>query len=311
MLTITLNAALDVTYTVERLQPGASHTVTSVRAQAGGKGINVARVLAGLGERVTATGLVGGATGAEIRRDLASTSIGDSSISVGGDSRRTLVVVDDEGATAFNEPGDGLEFTWRHVEPELVDLIPHGSVVIASGSLPSQAPPDAYARLTREAHARGSAIVVDASGEPLLLAAAAGADLVKPNAEELERSTGHRDAAAGAAVLLALGARCVAVSLGPDGMLLCTADETARARPPGFVSGNPTGAGDAAVAALSLGLRDGLPLSTSAVRAVALSAAAVAHPLAGHVDAGRYREFLTAVTLEGGFDDAHHHRHSR
>lgn len=71
ILTVTLNTALDVTYRVPRLLPHASHRVTSVTERPGGKGLNVARVLAALGHKVTATGFAGGPVGSVVRSALA------------------------------------------------------------------------------------------------------------------------------------------------------------------------------------------------------------------------------------------------
>jgi tagatose 6-phosphate kinase len=299
VLTVTLNAALDLTYQVDGLRPGASHRVSSVHAQAGGKGINVARVLASLGHSVTITGLVAGSVGVEIRGELEAAGLRDELIDVDGQSRRTVTVVDGDDATVFNEPGDGLRLDWPDVRRRIGALIEPDAIVVASGSLPAAAPPDAYAQLVRDVHERGGRIIVDTAGPALLDAASAGADLLKPNDEELLAATGGADALAGSTLLLALGAGAVAVSLGPDGLMIVRADEVVTARPASFVNGNPTGAGDAAVAALALALEDDLPMHEAARRAVALSAAAVAHPLAGHVDQRVHRELLTRQTIEG------------
>jgi fructose-1-phosphate kinase PfkB-like protein len=68
IVTVTLNAACDMTYHIEgELTIGETNRVQRVAAHAGGKGINVARVLHSLGEEVIATGLLGGCTGARIR----------------------------------------------------------------------------------------------------------------------------------------------------------------------------------------------------------------------------------------------------
>lgn len=59
ILTVTLNTALDITYRVRSLRPHASHRVSEVTERPGGKGLNVARVLAALGHEVTVTGFAG------------------------------------------------------------------------------------------------------------------------------------------------------------------------------------------------------------------------------------------------------------
>lgn len=71
ILTVTLNAALDITYSVPALTPHASHRVGEVRERPGGKGLNVARVLAALGHESVVTGFVGGPVGAVLRDLLA------------------------------------------------------------------------------------------------------------------------------------------------------------------------------------------------------------------------------------------------
>jgi tagatose 6-phosphate kinase len=71
ILTVTLNTALDITYRVRSLRPHASHRVSEVTERPGGKGVNVARVLAALGHEVTVTGFAGGHTGAVLRSMLA------------------------------------------------------------------------------------------------------------------------------------------------------------------------------------------------------------------------------------------------
>jgi hypothetical protein len=88
-----LNSAVDVTYTVAALVLGESHRVSSVRSRAGGKGINVARVLRQLGEEVVVAGLCGGRTGAVITDDLATSGSARCLTPLASESRRTVTVV--------------------------------------------------------------------------------------------------------------------------------------------------------------------------------------------------------------------------
>lgn len=298
MLTITLNAALDVTYEVPLLQPGQSHTVRRTTAQAGGKGINVARVVTSLGRRATISGLIAGTTGALIRADLERSGLRDELVEVGGESRRTMTVVDADSATAFNETGDALTFAWDDVERRMLELARSHRVVVASGSVPVGVPVDVYARIVRAGHSVGGVVIVDASGDALLEAARAGADIVKPNADELLTATGRTSIDDGIADLIDAGAGGIAASLGADGIRFHHRGRTLHARPHRSVLGNPTGAGDAAVAALAIGLDEQWPLEDSLRHAIALSASAVAHPLAGHIDHVFYTDAVPRVTIE-------------
>jgi tagatose 6-phosphate kinase len=292
ILTVTLNAALDVTYQVPALRLGESHRPSAVDTRAGGKGINVARVLAALGHETMVTGLVGGQTGAAIRADVMVAGLREALFEMASPSRRTVTIVSDGAATAVNEPGPPVSISdWADFVGGYHALAANASVVVLSGSLPPTLPPDAYAQLVR---ATATPTIVDTSGEPLIAALAARPDLVKPNAAELRETTGLTDPVAAARTLLDRGAGAVVASLGPDGLVAVTPEGVWRAAPPEPLHGNPTGAGDACVAALAASMA--LDWPTRLVEAVAVSAAAVPCPLAGDIDLATYRRLRGTVT---------------
>ncbi|MFF0725661.1 1-phosphofructokinase family hexose kinase [Streptomyces sp. NPDC004134] len=323
-LTVTLNPALDVTYRVPRLRAHASHRVTDVTERPGGKGLNVARVLAALGHPVTVTGLAGGPTGAHVRALLAAESGGvtDALVPVAGNTRRTVAVVDGStgDTTQLNEAGPEITADeWAAFLDAYAALLKDSGTstgtstgsgtgqsaapvraVALCGSLPPGVPVDAYAELVRAAHAAGVPVLLDTSGEPLRHGVAAGPDLVKPNADELAQLTGDTEPLRAADDARRRGARAVVASLGADGLLAVTADGTWRAAPPRHVPGNPTGAGDSAVAGLLSGLAEGLDWPARLARAVALSAATVAAPVAGEFDTAVYAETLPRTEITSG-----------
>jgi tagatose 6-phosphate kinase len=94
------------------------------------------------------------------------------------------------------------------------------------------------------------------------------------------------------------GAHAVVASLGAQGLLAHTPDGLWRATPPRHVHGNPTGAGDSAVAGLLSGLVEHLPWPERLARAVALSAATVLAPVAGEFDLLAYEELVNHVTVD-------------
>lgn len=290
ILTVTPNPALDVTYRVPALEHAAIHRVDRGAVRAGGKGVNVARVLAEQGEATLALVPVGGTAGDTLVADLEASSVPCRAVHVGGTTRTTITIVDGGGATALHERGEPFDDgDLARLRAAVHELLPSASVVVVSGSAPPvrsvvpAAQHDVAAGIVRSAHAAGVPAIVDAQGDALLAAAAAGADVVKPNRAELVEATGIADPLAGARALQAMGAGIVVVSLGGDGMLL-VGTEVVRARLAAPLEGNPTGAGDAAVAALAT--THGEPLEAMARRAVAWSAAAVLHPLAGSLGHG-------------------------
>lgn len=295
ILTVTVNAALDITYTVDALTVGESHRVTSVHTRAGGKGINVARTLRALGQEAVVTGLAGGPTGVQLRAELAAAGLRDELADIAGDSRRTVTIASPASATAFNEPGPRVETgEWSSFLDRVRSLAAEAEAVVLAGSLPPGVPIDAYAQLQRIADP--DLVIVDADADALRAALVAHPTIVKPNASELAAASAASDPLLAAGRLRAEGAQAVVASLGPEGLLAVTPEGTWRARPPERVEGNATGAGDACVAALAATRT--LPWPERLREAVAVSAAAAAAPVAGDLDLSLRRRFRPAVELE-------------
>ncbi|MET8750054.1 1-phosphofructokinase family hexose kinase [Streptomyces sp. NPDC004667] len=301
ILTVTLNTALDVTHRVPRLLPHASHRVTGVAERPGGKGLNVARVLGALGHPVTATGFAGGPAGTLVRELLAGCpGVTDALVPCSGTTRRTLAVVDETtgDTTQFNEPGPQITAgEWSVFLARYTELATGARAVALCGSLPPGVPVGAYATLVRTARAAGVPVLLDTSGEALRRGVAARPEIIKPNAAELAELTGSRDPLPATRDARRRGAHAVVTSLGPAGLLATTPDGTWQAAPPRPLSGNPTGAGDSAVAGLLSALAEGLDWPARLTRAVALSAATVHAPVAGEFDPRTYEEVRGSVKV--------------
>ncbi|GAA1838083.1 1-phosphofructokinase family hexose kinase [Agromyces salentinus] len=317
ILTLTPNPALDLTWEVAGLRPGSTHRVDAGVARAGGKGLNVARVLHAQGHDVLALATVGGASGAEFAADFEASGVPHRLLPVSGATRRSVAIVDTDAAEAsvLNERGAPLDddeaaalaaATLRLA----LDATSPARVVAISGSLPDGFGGDRVTALVRDLTAGGARVIVDTSGPAMLDAARAGAYAMKPNAEELAAATGLEDPVAGARVLLEHGARLVVVSLGAEGLMLVSRAERGmpiRARLPRVLRGNATGAGDAAVAAIAAALQ--LPVDFDADTgeaatarrdlarlATAWSASAVLAPLAGSL-ARNHRDLESEVAV--------------
>lgn len=301
IITVTLNLALDVTYQVPGVHWDGVNRVGAVHRRAGGKGVNVARVLAALGRDVLVTGLAGGPTGRAIEADLAAARLPAELYAIAGESRTTLAVSDTSASrrtALFNEPGP-------EVTPaELAGFLGHydslltgADAVVLSGSLPRGLPADTYATLAAVAAGRGVPAIVDADGDALRHAPEGRPAILKPNAEELARAVPGGTPAEGAQALRGRGADAVVVSMGADGLLAVTGEGTFAARMPYTVRGNPTGAGDSLVAGLALGLVEPGPWPERLRRAAALGAAAVATPVAGEFDPGVYADIHPQIII--------------
>jgi len=303
IVTVTLNPALDLTYAVDALVPHDSHRVSDVVERPGGKGLNVARVLHALGEPVLATGLLGGTTGDRVARLLTADGVRSRFVRIAGESRRTVAVVDRADATGFWEPGPRVTpGEWSLFVAEFRELLGPATVVTLSGSLPPGVPIGAYASLIALAAAAGVPTVLDTSGPALLAGLRTAPSVAKPNIHELTgvltRPLPGPQGLADAVRAVATGP--VVVSRGSAGLVAITGDEMWECAPPAAIEGNPTGAGDACVAALARGLRDHTPWPDLLADAVALSAAAVAAPAAGAFDPEIYRHTRPTAALVGG-----------
>ncbi|MBU2670405.1 hexose kinase [Actinoplanes bogorensis] len=293
IVTVTLNPALDLTYGIDALVVHGTHRVATVAERAGGKGLNVARVLHALGEPVLATGLLGGPTGARVSELLAYQGVAASFVPITGETRRTVAVVDAHDATGFWEPGPIVPASeWIRFVGHFHDLMRTTTVVALCGSLPPGVPADAYGILIRIAAAAGVVSVLDTSGEALRRALRAHPEIAKPNVHELSELVPDLSVAR----IRALSRGAIVVSRGPDGLLAVTPDGVHESAPHESLAGNPTGAGDACVAALARGLRDRVGWPDLLADAVALSAAAVATPVAGAFDPDVYQRMLTTPT---------------
>ncbi|MGW7531769.1 1-phosphofructokinase family hexose kinase [Amycolatopsis sp. NPDC054798] len=285
----TPNPAVDITYRVGAHTPGGTNRVLDVQRRAGGKGVNVAHVLAALDIPVRAVLPLGGDAGRWLGSALA---VPFDTTPCEAETRSTVTITGDGHPTVYVEPGPPLSTTeWEAFSALLATRLRDAELLVISGSLPRNAAPELVGEWVRLARDAGVRTLVDSSGPALLAAARAGAD-VKPNRQELLSATGAADESAGAATLSRLGAGLVVVSRGEDGIAAYGPSGVVSAPVVPGVCGNPTGAGDAATAGLAAALVRGLPLAEALRHAAAAGAAAVLRPVAGEIDLPAYRRFL-------------------
>lgn len=287
IVTLTLNPSLDRTIEVDSLTRGAVIRAGGARVDPGGKGVNVSRALLANGVPSRAVLPCGGDDGQRLVRLLAAEGVEVAAVRCAGATRSNVTLVEPDGTvTKINEPGGALtadevdrvaEAVLRAAEAGRADW------VVACGSLPPGVPVDLYATLGRRFAAAGIRVAVDTSGPALLAAVAAGAELVKPNREELAEAVGRplgslRDVVAAAEELRTWGAGTVLASLGADGAVLVGPDGVLAGESPPVEPRSTVGAGDALLAGfLAAGARGAGPADALAA-ALAWGAAAAALP---------------------------------
>lgn len=255
-----LSAALDLTYLVDHLRPGAIHRPGGVLAQPGGKAFNAARAAKTLGATPRVLAPTGGFTGMRVRAALTELDLDAPEISSDTETRLCVTVFDDGDApTEFYEVAPAIpDGTWRAVVEgvEGVDGVGGGWLAV-SGSIPGARIAD-VAALIAGAGARGIRIALDTHGPALAtLLDATRPALVKINRSEAEELLGAGDAATLAGRLAERTHGVAVVTDGAEGASAAVGDDVWRAVPP--AAGRfAVGSGDCFLAGLLVGL-DAVP----------------------------------------------------
>lgn len=284
--TLTLNPTIDGSSVAETVGHTSKVRTADERFAPGGGGINVATVLGRLGTDAEAVYLAGGITGPVLRGLLDRAGIAHRAVPIAGDTRISLAVF--ERATGheyrFVPQGPMVSEAECRACLDVVGGLDCAWLVL-SGSLPSGAPDDLYARIVGMARARGTHVVLDTSGAALKAALAhGGVRLAKPSLGELQEIAGHsldsdaKIVAAAQAVVAAGGAETMAVSLGEQGALLVEAGRVLRLSAIAVEARSAVGAGDSFVAAMTFGMASGWDVEQAFRLGIAAGTAAVMTP---------------------------------
>lgn len=284
IITVTMNPAVDISTSVDRVEPVRKLRCRAEQRTAGGGGINVARVISRLGGDVMAVFTAGGVVGDQLKQLVTDENVPSLALPVAGQTRESFTVVDETTKDEFRfvMPGPSLsEAEWRTALDQTEALARGQKYIIVSGSLPGGAPADFHTHLGAVARRVGARFVVDASGSQLKAALMAGVYLAKPNLRELQdivsEDLGDRASQVRACRRLIEGgsAKILALTLGADGALLVTKDEVWFSDPLPVKVVGTVGAGDSFLGAMVWSLSAGLSIEDTLRHAVAAGSAAL------------------------------------
>ena len=324
IVTVTLNPGPDRTLTVPAIRFDEVLRATALRLDWGGKGLNVSRALRVMGTPSVATGFAGGYAGQMITDGLEALGIDTQFVPIAGETRTNTVIIE-EGTDRYikvNEAGPTVSAgeLARFLE-KAMHMVTPGDVWVIGGRPPLGVPADTYPRLVSSIQAAGARVLLDTSGEYLRLGCSASPFLVKPNLLEAAqmlceaplpaRPAGSsapiaqqvRDLATSLEALdqvlffLERDIALVALSMGPDGLLLAARERAVWARPPRVRVRNSVGAGDALMAGLAWALDRGMSLEEMARWGVAAGTASAMRERVGFDDLGEVEAILSAVEL--------------
>ncbi len=260
ILTVTLNPSVDRTVFLNSLKVGDTNRVLRAETDAGGKGINLARVSQELGAQALATGFLAGGPGAYIRSVLDREGVPHHFLEVAGETRLNVSIETEDGSppTTLNEPGAAVnESSWQALIEDVAARLKDANWLALGGSLPPGAPENAYQILGELSKQAGVKLLLDADKEPFKLGIQAKPELIKPNTPEAERILGVKISNDQAAISACRKLRemvtsngVALLSRGADGAVMATADGIWQGYSLKVVSKSTIGSGDSMLGAM-------------------------------------------------------------
>lgn len=305
IVTITPNAAIDITYIVEGFRLDHVHRPSATRTVAGGKGINVVRVLKELGHDAVASGFLGGRVGESIVEKLNEEGIIHDFIYVEDNSRLCIAVMDPLAGTQTEVNENGPKVTEAEVERMFAkarNLLQGKKYIVLSGSCPPGVPFSFYGDIITLAADAGVRAVLDTSGDHLKEAIKASPFMVKPNVHELSQLVGRElvtleEIVDAAKSLKHYGVSLTAVTIGRSGAVLTDGSQVWKAVPPEIEFASAVGSGDSFVAAFIDTLMSDGSLADALLRGTAAGAANATTYGAGFFSKECIMEIAEGVTL--------------
>ncbi|WP_192947441.1 1-phosphofructokinase [Staphylococcus cohnii] len=302
--TVTFNPSIDYIMFADDLELNGLNRATETFKFAGGKGINVSRVLQTLNVPSTALGFAGGFPGQFIDDTLKKAGIQTDFIEIDEDTRINVKLkTGDE--TEINAPGPNISQTQFENLLRQLKQTSKKDVVVVAGSIPKSVPKDAYEQIAKITNQTGARLVVDAEKDLVESVLKYNPLFIKPNKHELEvmfdtAINSDEDVIHYAQEIMKQGASSVIVSLGGEGAVYVDHKHSLKASVPLGQVVNTVGSGDSTVAGMIAGLETGLTIENAFKQAVSAgTATAFNDDLASYKAIEDIKEQVTITTLKG------------
>lgn len=262
--TLTLNPALDHIVRVKHLDLGETNRMVEEIIKAGGKGINVSKLLKNLGMDSLSLAYIGGFTGKELERLVKKDwGLKTDFIEISKGLTRINVKIKAENETEINGKGLIINENEQKLLFEKLEKLGDNDYLFLSGSIPKSLGDDFYAKIMKNLENKKIKIIVDASGNALKESLSLKPYLIKPNQRELEeifdvKIKTDEDLSIYGKKLQDLGARNIIISLGKNGAFLLdeNGNEYYSKAPEGKLV-DSVGSGDSMLAGFVYGIIDG------------------------------------------------------
>lgn len=303
--TVTLNTSIDKAYHMtQKIENGTVMRVAETHNSAGGKGLNVARVIRLCGSDTKAAGLAGGYNGQYLESLLDADGISYEFEHINGETRSCINILDPGyGSTEYLE--GGCEVTEKEETAFLErfpEIIRDSDVVTISGSAPRGMGRDIYQKMIQIVKNLGKKVILDTSGEYLEKGLESLPTMVKPNQDEIEmlfdiKVRSQEDVIRYAQKIYKKGIPYVVISLGRDGALLVCEKGIYQGKPPKIEVVNTVGCGDSMVGAFAVAMERTMEPEDALKYAVAVASANALSPNTGTFDPEKRDEILQNVEI--------------
>ena len=306
ILTLTLNPSVDISYPLEQFHLDTVNRVKKTSKTAGGKGLNVTRVLSEFGENVLASGFLGGALGQFIEEQLTDAQIEQSFFKIKGETRNCIAILHEGQHTEILEQGPTIDKREADsYKAHLLELFKKANVIAMSGSLPKGLNTNYYADIVKLANEQGLPTILDSSGQSLMdvLLSESKPSVIKPNIDELSQllhttvTTDIDSLKEAVTQPIFKGIEWIIVSLGGDGAFAKHHQTFYKVNIPKIEVVNPVGSGDSTVAGIASGLVHQQSDEDLLKKANAFGMLNAMEHQTGHINVDKFKELFKQIEV--------------
>lgn len=307
IVTVTMNPSVDISYPLPTLKIDDVNRVENVSKTAGGKGLNVSRVIKQMDGDLVASGILGGSLGTYIMNQLDKEGVPNHFLEIDKESRNCIAILHEGHQTEILEAGPTLdEGEGDDYFKVFEELLEDASVVTISGSLPKGLPTNYYQKLLKKSQGKNAKLLVDTSGEALkeTLLGSTKPFLIKPNTDELNDLLGQEvvDDIEGLKEALSNSlfdrVEAIVVSMGADGAFAKINNHFYKVSIPKIKVVNPVGSGDATIAGLAMGIEQDLPWAEVLKTGMTTGMLNTMEEKTGHINKENFEKYFEQVKVE-------------
>ncbi|SFH79976.1 hexose kinase [Pisciglobus halotolerans] len=308
ILTVTMNPSVDISYPIKDFKLDAVNRCKETSKTAGGKGLNVSRVIHLMEEDLLATGIVGGFLGRFIQQELDETQIAHHFYEIEEESRNCIAILHEGMQTEILESGPTIttaqEKAFLNTFHSLLDGV---DVVTISGSLPNGIDPLFYNRLLDECYEKNIPVLLDSSGSYLkeALNHPHKPYLIKPNLDELKQLTYQEGNQLSTLDLIEVlehplfeDIPVIVVSMGKDGAFVKWQEHYYKVDIPPIPVANPVGSGDATIAGLAVAIKHHQSPLDTLKTAMTTGMLNTMEEKTGYIDKTKFNHYFNQVYIE-------------